>query len=63
MVNVMLQDVMTLNEIIDAIDNKDYDTAKDKAIVMRDELQEEIDKAESDIDTQLQLEIESGWGK
>jgi len=63
MINVMLQDVDKLNKIIDAIDNKDYDTAKDTAIVWRDEVQNEVDKVESDIDTQLNLEIESGWGK
>jgi hypothetical protein len=30
---------------------------------MRDTLQEEVDKAESDIDVQLQLENESKYGK
>jgi len=59
----MLKDVDKLNEIIDAIDNNDLATAKDKAIVWRDELQEEVDKAESDIDIQLNLEMESKWGK
>jgi len=59
----MLQDVDKLNEIIDAIDNNDLATAKDKAIVWRDELQEQCDKAESDIDVQLNLEMESKWGK
>jgi hypothetical protein len=63
MLNVMLKDVDKLNEIIDAIDNNDLATAKDKAIVWRDELQEEVDKAESDIDIQLNLEMESKWGK
>jgi len=63
MINVMLQDVDKLNEIIDAIDNNDLATAKDKAIVWRDELQEQCDKAESDIDIQLQLDMESKWGK
>ena len=59
----MLQDVDKLNKIIDAIDNKDYNTAKDTAIVWRDELQNEVDKVESDIDIQLNLEMESKWGK
>jgi len=63
MINVMLQDVDKLNKIIDAIDNKDYNTAKDTAIVWRDELQNEVDKVESDIDIQLNLEMESKWGK
>ena len=63
MLNVMLKDVDKLNEIIDAIDNNDLATAKDKAVVWRDELQEEVDKAESDIDIQLNLEMESKWGK
>lgn len=44
-INVMLQDIDTLNEIIEAIDNKDLSTAKDKAIVWRDKLQGEVDSA------------------
>ena len=63
MLNVMLQEVDKLNEIIDAIDSKDYNTAKDKAVVWRDELKDHVDKAESDIDVQLNLEMESKWGK
>jgi len=63
MINIMLKEVDKLNTIIDAIDNKDYNTAKDTAIVWRDELQEEVDKAESDIDIQLNLEFENKIGK
>ena len=52
-----------LNQIIDYIDNGDLATAKDTATQLRDELQEDVDKAESDIDIQLNLENESKYGK
>ena len=63
MINITLEQIDKLNEIIDAIDNNDSALAKDKAIVWRDDLQEEINKAESDVDVQLQLDMESQWGK
>jgi hypothetical protein len=63
MINITLEQIDKLNEIIDAIDNKDSTSAKDKAIFWRDNLQDEIDKAESDVDVQLQLDVESQWGK
>ena len=63
MINITLEQIDKLNEIIDAIDNKDSALAKDKAIVWRDELQEDVNKTESDIDVNLQLEMESKWGK
>ena len=63
MINITLEQIDKLNEIIDAIDNKDSALAKDKAIFWRDNLQDEIDKAESDVDVQLQLDVESQWGK
>jgi hypothetical protein len=63
MINITLEQIDKLNEIIDAIDNKDSTSAKDKAIFWRDNLQDEIDKAESDVDVQLQLDMESQWGK
>jgi hypothetical protein len=63
MINITLEQIDKLNEIIDAIDNKDSALAKDKAIFWRDNLQDEIDKAESDVDVQLQLDMESQWGK
>ena len=63
MINITLEQIDKLNEIIDAIDNKDSALAKDKAIFWRDNLQEEINKAESDVDVQLQLDMESQWGK
>ena len=50
MINITLEQIDKLNEIIDAIDNKDSALAKDKAIFWRDNLQDEIDKAESDVD-------------
>jgi hypothetical protein len=63
MINITLEQIDKLNEIIDAIDSNDTASAKDKAIVWRDELQEDVNKTESDIDIQLQLETESKWGK
>ena len=63
MINITLEQIDKLNEIIDAIDNNDSALAKDKAIVWRDNLQEEVDKAESDVDVQLQIDMESKWGK
>jgi len=63
MTNVELIQIDKLNQIIDNIDNKDLTAAKDIAVTMRDELQESVDKAESDIDIQLQLENESKYGK
>ena len=63
MINITLEQIDKLNEIIDAIDNKDSALAKDKAIFWRDNLQDEIDKAESYVDVQLQLDMESQWGK
>jgi hypothetical protein len=44
--NIMIKDIEKLNEIIDAIDNKDLSTAKDKAIVWRDNLQGELEAME-----------------
>jgi hypothetical protein len=63
MINITLEQIDKLNEIIDAIDSNDSALAKDKAIVWRDNLQEEVNKLESDIDTQLNLENESKYGK
>ena len=63
MINITLEQIDILNEIIDAIDNNDSALAKDKAIVWRDNLQEEVDKAESDVDVQLQIDMESKWVK
>ena len=63
MTNIELIQIDKLNQIIDYIDNGDLVTAKDTAIQMRDQLQEDVDKVESDIDIQLQLENESKYGK
>ena len=58
-----------LNLAIDKIDNSKVEDAKDDLITFRDKLQNEVDefdkwaKVQSDIDTQLQLEIESEQGK
>ena len=63
MLNNTIEQIEKLDEVIDAIDNKDIDTAIDKLRVMKSTLQEELDKAASDIDTQLNLETESFIGK
>ena len=63
MLNNIIEQIEKLDEVIDAIDNKDIDTAIDKLRVMKSTLQEELDKAASDIDTQLTLENESQYGK
>ena len=54
-----------LNLAIDKIDDGKVEDAKDDLITFRDKLQNEVDefdkwaKVQSDIDTSLQLEIES----
>jgi|TARA_R110000772_G_scaffold10965_6_gene34616 hypothetical protein len=63
MLNNTIEQIEKLDEVIDAIDNKDIDSAIDKLKVMKSALQEELDKAASDIDTQLTLENESQYGK
>jgi len=58
-----------LNLAIDKIDDGKVEDAKDDLITFRDKLQNEVDefdkwaKVQSDIDTSLQLEIESKQGK
>ena len=58
-----------LNLAIDKIDDGKVADAKDDLITFRDKLQKEVDefdkwaKVQSDIDTSLQLEIESEQGK
>ena len=63
MTNIELIQIEILNQIIGYIDNGDVETARDRAVKFRDTLQEDVDKAESDIDTQLNLENESKYGK
>ena len=63
MINIQLEQIEKLNKIIDFIENNDLSTAKFVAVQMRDQLQEDVDKAESDIDIQLNLENESKYGK
>lgn len=63
MTNIELIQIDKLNQIISYIDNGDLSTAKNIATQMKDELQESVDKVESDIDIQLQLENESKYGK
>jgi hypothetical protein len=63
MTNIELIQIDILNQIIASIDNDDLESARDTAIRLRDTLQEDVDRAESDIDIQLQLENESKYGK
>lgn len=63
MVNELLDQIDKLNEINDSIDDMDYEGAKDKINVWKSDLQEKVDQIDSDVDTQLQLEMESKWGK
>ena len=57
-----------LNLAIDKIDDGKEEDAKEDLITFRDKLQKEVDefdkwaKVQSDIDTSLQLEIESACG-
>lgn len=63
MINALIEKVDKINFIIDCIDDRNYDSAKDGAVTLRDEIQEEIDKIDSDVDVQLQLDMERKWGK
>lgn len=63
MINIQLEQIEKLNKIIKSINTGDFATAEDVAVKMRDQLQEDVDKAESDIDIQLNLENESKYGK
>jgi len=63
MTNIELIQIDILNQIIGYIDSNDLESARDRAVKFRDTLQEDVDKAESDIDIQLQLETESKYGK
>jgi len=63
MVNIELIQIDILNQIINYIDSNDLKKARDKAVQFRDTLQEDVDKVESDIDIQLNLENESKYGK
>ena len=63
MTNIELIQIDILNQIIGYIDSNDLETARDRAVKFRDTLQEDVDKAESDIDIQLNLENESKYGK
>ena len=63
MTNIELIQIEILNQIIREIDNEDLEAARNTAVRFRDKLQEDVDRAESDIDTQLQLETESKFGK
>ena len=63
MTNIELIQIDILNNIIASIDHGDLESARDTAVRFRDKLQEDVDRTESDIDIQLQLENESKYGK
>ena len=63
MTNIELIQIEILNQIINQIDQEDLEAARNTAVRFRDKLQEDVDKVESDIDTQLNLENESKYGK
>jgi hypothetical protein len=63
MTNIELIQIDILNQIINQIDQEDLEAARNTAVRFRDKLQEDVDKVESDIDTQLNLENESKYGK
>ena len=63
MTNIELIQIDILNQIIDYIDSNDLEKARDRAVQFRNTLQEDVDRTESDIDIQLQLETESKYGK
>ncbi len=63
MTNIELIQIDILNQIISQIDHSDLEEARNTAVRFRDKLQEDVDKSESDIDTQLNLENESKYGK
>jgi len=63
MMNVQLEQIEKLNKIINSINKGNFAAAEDVAVQMRDQLQEDVDKAESDIDIQLNLENENKIGK
>ena len=68
----MIQEIATidlLETVIDKIDDGKIADAKDDLVTFKDKLQSEVDefdkwaKVQSEIDTGIQLEIESGQGK
>jgi len=63
MTNTQLDIIDKLNQIIDAIDDNRDDYARDYAVTLRDKIKEEVDRMESDIDVQLNIENESKYGK
>ncbi len=63
MTNIELIQIDIINQIISQIDHSDLEEARNTAVRFRDKLQEDVDKSESDIDTQLNLENESKYGK
>jgi hypothetical protein len=63
MTNIELIQIEILNKIINEIDQEDLEAARNTAVKFRDKLQEDVDRVESDIDIQLQLETESKFGK
>ena len=58
MSNKMIEDIEILDEVIDNIDNKELDSAKDKLIVWRDNLKKELEAMELHFTKYEQLDFE-----
>ena len=58
MSNKMIEDIEKLDEIIDNIDNKELDSAKDKLVVWRDDLKKELEAMELYFTKHEQLDFE-----
>jgi len=57
MSNKMIEDIEKLDEVIDNIDNKELDSAKDKLVVWRDDLKKELEAMELYFTKHEQLDL------
>ena len=62
MSNKMIEDIEKLDEVIDNIDNKELDSAKDKLVVWRDNLKKELEAMELHFTKYEQLDFEPNTG-
>jgi hypothetical protein len=62
MSNKMIEDIEKLDEVIDNIDNKELDSAKDKLVVWRDDLKKELEAMELYFTKHEQLDFEPNTG-
>jgi predicted transcriptional regulator len=60
MSNKMIEDIEKLDEVIDNIDNKELDSAKDKLVVWRDNLKKELEAMELYFTKHEQFEPNTG---